>query len=266
MGATIQASIVAFMVHARAATIYEIMFLVAFLVLLIIWFVFKNYQVKEYVFSRIKLLPVFIALGLFILFQLYSYIILDSGYGSYKRGHLFWHAAYMGLATHPDAYDKYGMGFEDIFMIKLVKKRNFELYGTEKFKDWATYESILKDEYFKVLKKDPIFVIESYLYKPLIFLNKCFDSSFMPNKFFYLTLIFVVFMGVSVVNHEMKLVEITQLVGITLLAFLFSSTPMLLTRPHYSEMGGPAIFLTTIIYFLVAVATGHALRLVKAYF
>jgi hypothetical protein len=267
IGATIQASIVAFMVHARAATIYEIMFLVAFLVLLIIWFVFKNYQVKEYVFSRIKLLPVFIALGLFILFQLYTYISLDSGYGSYKRGHLFWHAAYMGLATHPEGFEKYGLLPTDVGPQEVAKKRNFELYGTRKYKDYTTYESLLKEAYFELLKKDPIFVAESYLYKPFIFLSKCFDRNFMLNKFFFLTLIFVVVVvAVSATNHEMIFSEIPELVGITLLALLFSLLPMLLTTPEYAAMGDPAIFITTVIYLLVALATVHAMRLVEKYF
>ena len=73
-------------------------------------------------------------------------------------------------------------------------------------------------------------------------------------------------MAVSGANHEMMLGEITQLVGITLLAFLFSSLPMLLVIPDYAAMGDPAIFLTTAIYLVVALATVHVMRLVKTYF
>jgi len=108
-----------------------------------------------------------------------------------------WHRIYIGLADHPDAINRYGLDVkkQDALGVDLYEKRLKELgikFNRAKEIENVTsgknpannsyvlfgkyYNNIIKDEFFRILRNDPLFVLQSYFYKAMNYVKYHFKN------------------------------------------------------------------------------------------
>jgi len=85
----------------------------------------------------------------------------------YGSSHIFWHNAYIGLGYAPNDY---GLAWSDSVAYDAVQQVDpGAVLGTPR------YEDDVRQLYFKLLRQDPEFIIDSYLLKLAVLLRAAFD-------------------------------------------------------------------------------------------
>lgn len=206
LGASLQALILAFVIIIRTSAAYQLLFLITVTIIFnTLWYWKKK---------RLQIWPLAITFGAIFLLKVYISIGLHNSYTEVTSQHNFWHAAYLGIARHPEARNKHGIeGITDSHAYRFVLNQIPSDMGTLDYRFFGggtvhsnangliqiggeDYENIIEKEFIKVLKKDPIFVIESYLYKIPQFFTAYFSSGFyVVNNRPFIWPIFIVILG-----------------------------------------------------------------------
>ena len=100
-------------IHFRSSTEYQILIIVFFSIYLII---FNRKNLYEAVsIKKDMTLVLFFILITHITFKSFLFLYKSPYYHLDRTGHLFWHAAYIGLSSHPESMEKYNIypEFED---------------------------------------------------------------------------------------------------------------------------------------------------------
>ncbi len=247
-----QAAILIFIIHIRSSAVYQIIFLSFLLSLSVFWFWANNRKIGKYVFKRVIFWPLAIVFIGFFLVKAYLAIHLQYPYTSATEKHYFWYTVYLGLAAHPDSMSKYGIEFDDHIAHDAVKKHLVAQYGTEVSYDTELMESVLKKEFFKIFKKDPRFVIESYLYKFPLFIKNYFNPLFGAIRYLFRPILLVIIVAGSLLTGEVLLKRWFQYFYLLILCLAFSLLPSILAMPELYLIADTALLFTILIYFLIA--------------
>lgn len=260
-GVCMQTSILMLVVHARTSTTYQMIFLFSSSMLAILWYWLMKPDLGKYVFSKVCLWPLGLVFVGFLILTMHLIVKLDPSYTYATSKHFFWHAVYLGLGAHPDSWRKYGIKYEeDSIAARVVERRARERYGTNLAVDEGLYESILKDEFFRILKQDPRFVIENYFYKFAIFFSNYFSSSFGAiGNLFKPTTLSIVVLG-SLLAGEVFLKWWLQYFWLLILEFGFSLLPTMLAMPAPALIADPALLFTVVVYTLLSGALCYVIQ------
>lgn len=257
-GAFLQASILVFIVHIRGGTIYQLMFLATVFILVVIGNWFANRQIGVYAFKKVRFYPLGVVLLVFFILSLHQVVALKYPYGSDNDRRSFWHPAYLGLSAHPDSMAKYGIEPKDSVGANVVRKRLVEDYGTEVSFSQGLSDSILKEEFFKILKEDPWFVIKSYLYKAPMFIKSYFSFYFGAVSFPFKLMLFLIVVIGSLLGGKVFLRKWFTYFCLFFLGLLFSLLPPFIHIPHQAYIAESALLFTMVIY-LIAIGTIYSM-------
>lgn len=250
IGACLQTAILMLVIHARMCTVYQILFLTTVFILAILWHWRHNPRLGRYVFNKVYIWPMaLVFLGGLILHIHLTYQMHPS-YMKATRSHLFWHPLYIGLASHPDSLEKYGIAYDDAVGFDVARKRGFEQYGYDISGNYELTEMLVKREFLGILRKDPRFFVESYLYKFLLFFKNYFVSYFGAiSNLLKAGIAMVLILGTLLAGKGF--LKRWYLYFCLLLLFLaFSLLPSILVIPAPSLIADPAFLFTAIIYML----------------
>ena len=287
--AIIQAAILIFVIFARTAGQYQLIFLASWLVFLIL----SNLIRRKAYLDQIRVWPLILVLIFCISLQSYKRVSYDEVYRNNALGsHPFWHNLYMGLAGHPESNEKYGIvDNSDGIVVELVKRKEIEMgsffdahragvYLTmgllpqrgERILFGNRYEEIVKQEYFRILREDPWFIINAFRYKMKYYFQSFFRSmqgylellEVDPNSNFkgYLGgwvnmiewyLIVVVAFGVYLVRNSLRRNWPLVLI-LFILQFSAALIPPILTYPMAHSVADSAIVLCSAIYLIFSIA------------
>lgn len=254
-GASIQSVILILVINARSSAIWLIIFLCATLCAAVLWYWIRKRELGKYVFNKVHFWPlVIVFIGVFI-FKMFLLVYLHPCYTEVQLKHLFWHVAYLGLSANPDSWSKYGIECDDNTGFKLVKKSAAKRYGIDdwsRFGSWELYEKIIKDEYMKILGQDPWFVVESYLWKPVLLLKIYFNSSFGAIHYLFKWSIIAILLLGSVMAGKVFLKRWLQYFCVLLIGFAFSVLPIFIYIPTPTVIADAAMFLTLLIYMTIS--------------
>lgn len=260
--ALVQAAILIFVIHIRTSTVYQVMFLGLLFLLASLWFWVKNRHIGKYVFNRIHFWPlVIVFIGIFLL-KAHLVINLQYPYTPATEKHYFWYTVYLGLAAHPESMSKYGIEFSDSVVHNVVRKYLSEKYGTVVAYDSGLVEAVLKEEFFKIFKADPRFVIESYLYKFSLFVKNYFSPLFAASRYLFRLILLVIIPTGSLLAGEVLLKRWFQYFYLFTLCLAFSLLPAILAMPEPYLIADPALLFTIYIYFLI---TGGVCYIIKRF-
>jgi hypothetical protein len=148
-----------------------------------------------------------------------------------------------------------------------VRKITYERYGSKDWSSlggWELYESILKDEYLKIVVQDPWYVIKNYLYKPILFIKNYFGSTDYKasNYLFKWAILCVVLIG-GLMAGEVFLKLWLQYFYLLILGLAFSLLPSMFAMPMPPLIAGPALFFTFVIYMIISGAVCYAVQYVR---
>jgi len=188
---------------------------------------------------------------------MYLLLNLNESYTDVRSRHLFWTAVHRGISAHPDTINKYGIKYDcDSCSHHLVAKITYERYGT---KDWEAlggyelYESIHKEEFIRILFQDPLYVIESYLYKPILFVNSYFDSTYYKASNYLIKWYILCALVVgSLMAGNVFLKLWYQYFFLLVLGLAFSLLPTMIAMPKPQLISDPALLLTFLIYMMIS--------------
>jgi len=256
-----QIAILMFIYHSRSSVSYQLLFIYSSFFLFCLFSIKKKfyyYLIKKSALISIVLISLSI-LGL----KGYMYSAKDPQYSNYTSGHLFWHAAYIGLSAHPESLNKYGIYQDDSSSVNFVSSKTKKIYGTE---DWESigghtlYEDILKKEYLSILINDPNYFLKNYIIKPYIFLKTFFASLYWSNSnIISITSILCSFAGGFFV-YRSSLIALTKISLVLIGAFIFSMLPSLFVStavPVY--ILDPSVLFLTLIYWFLSLIIGFTI-------
>lgn len=307
LGALAQTFFLLFCYFARSSTQYQFMFLMALPIVLMA----RNLMVKLPIFKAVCLWPLLLVICGIVSLQLYKRSALDPVYSTALGEHSLWHPLYLGLAAHPMAGELYGIElFSDVLAIKQVKNRLKEK-GVLWDSDLAVqrlvhgmapregeialmgpeYEEALKNEFIRILRENPWFVISSYFYKIPTYLKSYWslaDSKApnisdlyvlmpsdhteqlvdAPNNLTQFHMLVLVLFGAFLV-HEALLKQGLFCFCLIGLNFLFALIPPLITYPLDHANVDSGIFLSVLIYLLfstgVIVTMGYYAQIMSCF-
>jgi hypothetical protein len=266
VGATIQVLILLLVIQVRSAAVWQMMFLIAAFVLTMLWYWLYNPETGRYVVYKISFWVPTVVLLCFILVKMHSLLFFHYSYNSTTSNHLFWHSMILGLSAHPDSMSKYGLVYNDPVGFEIVNKRSQELYGTEDWYSIGGYtlaESILKDEYIKIVINDPKYFVENYLYKFLMFFENYFSRSLgVVYYFFSWPLIFIIMVG-SFLAGEIFIKRSRPYLFFLIIGIAFSLLPTMVGMPLPYLIADPATMLTFLIYMIISIGVGYTIQLYK---
>ena len=125
------------------------------------------------------------------------FININPLYSTVTSKYLFWHSAYIGLSSHPNAKLKYNIYNEDSAASNYVKEYSINNFGNQNWQSligFKGYEKILKDRYFEILKTDTSYILINYIMKPIDFLKLLYENIF--KKIFFPMLILTVLLNI----------------------------------------------------------------------
>ena len=255
ISAFIQTLILILTIHIRSSALYQIMFLCTTFGLGLLWNWSQNSTMGKYVLNKIFFWPLAIVFFCFLLLKWHMLVDFHHSYTKTQSKHLFWHAVYVGLGTHPDSWNKYEILPNDDSAIQFAKKYAKEHYGINinSATDAVLYESILKDKFFKILSQDPRLVVESFLYyKPILFINNYFSFFFgaVNNLLKWTILAIVIFSGV--ISNKVFLKKWFEDFPLIFLLLIFSLLPSILVVPEPHLIADPALLFTLVIFMIIS--------------
>ncbi len=245
----IQVFLLIFVFFTRSSAVYLILFLS------LVWFVptavrwGKQPTVGVYVLNAFKMWPLMLTFVGFLFMKLHLALALEYPYTPATRYHLFWHAAILGLGAHPDAHEKYGLYKGDSSSLEFAYHLDSERLMP--FNNDA-YEAVLKEGFLKISYEDPIFVVESYVYKLRSFFDIYFGEVYGANRSLAsLALVLTVISG-SLIGYGMILEHWRSTLYIVVTLFGLSLLPCLFALPNPWIISDPALYLSFIFYFLLS--------------
>ena len=239
-------------IHFRSSSEYQILIILSF----ITFFLIRNRKKLYETFSLKKniSLVLFFLLFVSIFFKSYVYLYKNPYYSLDRSGHLFWHAAYIGLSSHPESLNKYNIYPNDGATSPVVKSKTLELYGTD---DWQKiggtrlFEEIIKEEYFSILKKDPIYFLINYSIKPFHYLINFKNTILKFNINFVYYLLFITTINFIFIWRYKNYFMMDKKTTITLLFMLLVSfSPSMMLVPIMIYTSETNILLLTILLLL----------------
>ena len=260
-----QIAILMFVFHSRSSVFYQFIFIYAsfFLVLLL----GKKLKLNNFIIKKSALLSIFLVTFAILFLKGYLYISKDPQYSNYTSGHLFWHAAYLGLSSHPESVSKYGIYQHDQVAVDFVAAKSKERFGTN---DWygiggyTLYEDILKIEYLSILKNDPTYILKNYALKPLMFIKSFFNSHYWLNNntISMASIIGTIFGGFLLSSVAIKVILRSSLLLIGAFSFSFIPAMLLSAKLDYHILDSAVIFLTA-IYWTYTLIIGFFIYTIK---
>lgn len=290
IGALAQTFVLVFCYYARTVVQSEFIFLIAVPIALAL----RNKLGKLPALRNISFWPLFVFFCGFVALQVHMRMVLDPIDLTSAGEHVIWHCTYAGLSAHPKA-DKYGVeAFHDGIPVRFVQIHepgyNHDeavrklIYGEHPKEGeilflGTRYERILRDEVFRILRKDPWFVFMSYVYRFPLYLKSYLSTSKSPtdaynsmvrwlsnksdlskppgemNAFVNLTkwyLIIIVIFGACLAK-EAFLKEWRGNLFLVSLNLLFALIPPIISMPIAHANMDSGLLLTAIIYLLFAV-------------
>ncbi len=198
MGVIGQTLVLILVMYTRPSSLYQLLFLTgASIILTILWYIQRkrsalNIPLKM---SALSLWP--LALIIVAYFAL-KYNLAPVHSDTITNRSCTWHMFYIGLGAHPKGPQEYGILGADMDAYNLVSRKAPELGYSGKVKDaissifvivpedsqeadgeigWcdAVYEEIVKDEFFRIFRQDPWFVIDTYRYKLFTYVELYFE-------------------------------------------------------------------------------------------
>ena len=279
IGTITQVGILVLSISIRTEAIYQLMFLTTIFSLSILWYWRQNPKMGQYLLTKVRFWPlVIVFIGIFIL-KMYLLFSLHHSYVNSKK--MFWHSAYTGLRVHPDSGSKIegGSQCDDNCVQRMVDNFVYERDGISDFgkNNYQNdlYESIVKEEYMRIVTQDPRYFVENYLYKFVLFFKRYFGSSVQGGNYygstsyktshylFHWTVFCLVFLG-SILAGDVFLKHWIQYFFILILWLPFSLLPSMVYLPLPSMLANPAFIFTILIYLMISGAvnfTAQYLRL-----
>ena len=261
----IQAAILIFVFHARSSVAYQFLFI--YTAFFFVYFVRRKIKFNSCMFKKSAALSVILVSVAILLLKGYMYIVKDPMYSNYTNGHLFWHPAYLGLSSHSESVNKYGIYLHDRVTGDLVKTRSKERFGTEDWQGLGGYhlfEDIVKEEYLSILKNDPIYVLENYAIKPYLFIKTFFNSHYWLNNIVLSTASII---GTLIGGLLVSSIVLTTLVRMSLLligAFSFSLAPLMFLSPEIEAyILEASILLLSLIYWFSSLFIAFFINTIK---
>lgn len=260
-----QIGILMFVFHSRSSTSFQFLFI--YTSFFILFLLRKKIKFNYCLVKKSAILSVFIVSLAILLLKGYMYIAKHPQYSNYMDGHLFWHPAYLGLSSHPESVNKYGISLNDHVSFDLVKARSKERFNTE---DWegiggySLFEDILKAEYLSILKNDPVYVLKNYAIKPYLFIKTFFDSHYWSNNniFSPASIIGTFVSGFLLSNIVLIVIVRTSLLLVG--AFCFSLLPAIFFTPEFEiYILESSILLISLIYWVFSLFIGFLIYTVK---
>ena len=117
-----QIAILMFVFHCRSSAAYQFLFIYASF--FIVFLLRRKIKFNNLTVKKSAILSIFFVSLAMLLLKGYMYIDKDPQYSNYTTGHLFWHAAYLGLSSHPESANKYGIYFLTLNLFKNIKQIN----------------------------------------------------------------------------------------------------------------------------------------------
>lgn len=290
VAAIAQTTLLLFAIKARTVGEDQIIFLFVFFGILLLKNLIKK---RRPLLKEVSFWPLCVLLAGMILQQAHMRATLDSFYLTDSGKYAVWHMIYLGLSAHPDALAKYNMpeltdsvglnlairkraeagkpisynNMVSDFMAGRVAEGDFVLAGDE-------YHQILRDEFFRILRNDSRFVIESYLIKFPIYFKTFFSSEpqLVPSTGYldgYNQLtrwyIFVLVTFGAIFSRAFLLKQWPSLLFIITVQFAITLIPPILSMPtgHATQVSGLVLsmFLYLIYSLLICYLLKSALQL-----
>lgn len=188
-GAAIQALILSWAVFTRPAGLYQFLYLLTIAVVFFIYYVRKK-RWRALIKVAYPIMLILVCYGSLRIYGASPVTSnsLTSASSLTSRG-CIWHPFLLGLGAHPDATAKHGLAWSDTAVIDIIKKRapEYGLVWEGVYTDFAheknvivqcskEYETILKDEYFRIFRQDPWFVISAYFYDVIEYFRLYFSQ------------------------------------------------------------------------------------------
>jgi hypothetical protein len=141
-----------------------------------------------------------VLLGGFFALQAYKRVTLDPINLTVAGKHVFWHAGYVGLASHPDSYkfgvdrfsDAVGVSFvqlnvpryDHVASVRSLLYGEIPKEGTMLFSG-AEYEGVLKKEVLRIMREDPWLVFMSQVNKFPLYFKTFFSTALTPKEAYH---------------------------------------------------------------------------------
>ncbi len=194
IGVVGQALILAIIIYVRPSSLYQILFLIGATLMLMMVVRQKRKTSGQSLSFAIQFWPLIVVLIVNILVRGYTFNL--ASHNSVTNRNCSWHIYYMGLAAHPEAFEKYGIIRDDAVVFRVVEQRAPELgysynhsnllrtliiglpanpENNEIATCGAIYETIVKDEFLKIFRQDWWFVVSSYFYRFFLYFQVYFS-------------------------------------------------------------------------------------------
>ena len=264
-GAVMQSLILGWVVFTRPSGLYQ------FIHLSILTVAFFIYKLRKNGWRGAAKIVYPIILVLVCYGTIRSYGSSQMGPNSLIGRGCIYHPYLLGLGVHPDAMQKHGLAWSDLAVIDIVKRHapEYGLVWDGVFTDFSRekniivqcskeYETILRDEYFRIFKQDPWFVVSAYYYG----LVKYFKLYFTPlrpgawtayhnfgildviKNYFILTALIVAVLFRMTYGRKIKL----QPVVLFVVGFLFAIPIPILVYPVNHVIADSSLYLTVFLF------------------
>ena len=191
----LQIIILIFIIHSRSTALFQLLN-IGFI--MVIFLFINRYNLMTFLSKSKFFFNTSLSLLLiFIFYKFLMFVNLNPLYSTVVSKHLFWHAAYIGLSSHPNALFKYNIYADDNagsdYVIEYSKK-NLGNPNWQSSIGFEGYEKVLKDRYLEILKTDISFFSYNYLIKPVVFLKLFYENIF--KKIFWPILFISIFLKI----------------------------------------------------------------------
>ena len=272
IGCIIQSGIMFLMIHSRSSALHSVIYIIFISLVLLFYNIATFKGIKVFGISGLKkfaIWPLSIVIVVYIGLKIHLFLDLNHINNRFSK-HPIWHQIIMGLSVHPKSVEKYSIEASDIMPVKLFEKRLIEKYGDDDWRmtgetsSWSAMEKVLKDEFFMILYNDPIFIIQSYLYKPFLFIKTYFSKSYgIGDGLIHWIVIFSLTIG-SIASSGNFLLLCNRYFFIAISSFLFSAIPFMISNPTIPFVISDASFLfTTVLMIIVTSILLTVIRMVS---
>lgn len=278
-GAIIQSLILGWVVFTRPSGLYQ------FIHLSILTGAFFIYKLRKSGWRGVSniIYPIIIVLVCYGVIR--SYGSSQMGPNSLTGRGCTWHMFLLGLGAHPDATVKHELAWSDTAVIDIIKRRapEYGLVWEGVFTDFAheknvivqcsnEYETILKDEYFRIFRQDPWFVISAYFYDVIEYFRLYF-SQLKPGEWSAYhnfgiwdvvsgEALILISLGIAILFRMASAPKIKfQPLGLFVLGFLFAIPIPVLVYPVNHAIADSSVYLTVFLFAVFVEAGLIALQI-----
>lgn len=256
--ASFQAALLTLVIHARSGSVSQILFLGALFAAAALLRLRGEPELGAHVLAAVRPWPLALAGAGLLLLKLHMAWSLSPVYSDVTAKHLFWHPVYLGLAVLPEAQQRFGFRFGDEAAFAAGKRLALERFGKDFTADydWDVYETVLKDETFRLASSAPWLTVKNYMYKFPLFARTVLSAPFGAGA--RLAWLLPLALALSWLAGPQFARAWPGLAGLAAFCWLFSMLPSLLAVPDAYLIAEPAaLFLTA----LLTAAAGAASKL-----